>query len=82
MVSIMTRMEKVFFLEDFILEILLDDGRSCVYDMKPKLKTVRFHDLEDGNIFSDGKIKNGQVICWSNGTELSLHEIMMNPINR
>ncbi len=82
MVSIMTRMEKVFFLDDFILEVELTDGRSCIYDMKPKLKTVRFHDLEDEGIFSDGRIKNGQVICWSNGIELSLHEIMMNPVNR
>lgn len=78
----MTRMEKVHFLENYRIEIILADGSSCAFDMKPKLKTVRFHDLVDMEIFSKGTLKNGQVICWSDGTELSLDEILSAPLNR
>ena len=72
----MTKMEKVLFLENYMLKITLTDGQSCIFDMKPKLKTVRFNELGRGDIFSTGALKNGQVICWSNGTELSLDEIL------
>ena len=78
----MTKMEKVLFLEDYRLEITLADGRNCVFDMKPKLKTVRFNELRSVDIFLTGTLKNGQVICWSNGTELSLDEIMPEPLHR
>ncbi len=74
--SDMTRMEKVSFLEDYRLEIVLTDGSCCFYDMKPKLKTVRFYDLESWGTFSRGILRNGQVICWDNGTELSIDEIL------
>lgn len=74
--SDMTRMEKVSFLEDYRLEIVLADGSCCFYDMKPKLKTVRFYDLENFGIFSGGILRNGQVICWDNGAELSIDEIL------
>lgn len=75
----MTRMENIRFLEDYRIEVVLTDGRKRIFDMKSKLMTVRFHDLEDCNIFFSGSLKNGQVICWSNGTELSIDEIMSTP---
>lgn len=72
----MVKIEEAVFLKDFEVVILLTDGRRCIYDLKPKLKTVRFYDLGDWEIFSGGQMKNGQVICWENGTELSLEEIL------
>lgn len=77
----MTRMEKVHFMEDYVIEIILTDGERRTFDMKPKLRTVRFHDLGDMKMFSCGILKNGQVICWSDGTELSLDEILSAPLH-
>lgn len=72
----MKKIKKVVFLEDFSLRVQLESGQSYVYNMKPKLKTVRFYDLSDWNIFSEGYIRNNQAICWDNGTELYLDEII------
>lgn len=70
------KIQKVDFLEDFRLKIELEDGTGLVYDMNPKLKTVRFYDLRNREMFLSGLIKSGQVICWADGTELSLDEIL------
>ncbi len=78
----MTKMEKIRFLDDYKIEIVFTDGRENVFDMKTKLRTVRFHDLENVEIFSSGILKNGQVIYWDNGTELSIDEIMSMPFHR
>lgn len=78
----MTKMEGIRFLDDYRIEIIFTDGRENVFDMKTKLRTVRFHDLENIEIFSSGILKNGQVICWDNGTELSIDEIMSTPFHR
>ena len=78
----MTKMEKVHFLEDYKIEIILADGKSYIFDMKPKLRTVRFYDLENRDIFTGGILKNGQVVCWNNGIELSLDEILSAPLHR
>ncbi len=78
----MTQMEEIRFLDDYRIEIIFTDGRENVFDMKTKLRTVRFHDLENIEIFSSGILKNGQVICWDNGTELSIDEIMSTPFHR
>lgn len=72
----MTKIQKVDFLEDFRLRIELEDGTDYIYDMNPKLKTVRFYDLRNREMFLSGLLKGGQVICWADGTELSLDEIL------
>lgn len=75
--SDMIKMEKVSFLENFQLEVLLTDGRICSYDLRPKLKTVRFYDLDTWDAFSSGFLKRGLFICWNNGVELSIDEILL-----
>ena len=72
----MVKIQEAVFLEDYRLLVLLTDGSRQIYDMRPKLKTVRFYDLQDQEIFVRGQIKNGQVIYWNNGSELSLDEIL------
>ena len=72
----MTKMYSVVFLQGFQLEVVMSDGRGYLYDMRPKLKTVRFYDLSDWEVFSKGYIKSEQMICWDNGIELSADEIM------
>ena len=72
----MVKIQSVDFLENFQLKIELTNGTSRIYDMNPKLKTVRFYDLRNPEMFSKGVLKSGQVICWTDGTELSLDEIL------
>ena len=82
----MTKMEKVHFLEDYKIEIILADGKSYIFDMKPKLRTVRFYDLENKDIFTGGSLKNGQVVCWNRRSLLSrlqmLHSLCIRVICR
>lgn len=72
----MIEMRSVAFLQGFQIRVALSDGNSYLYDMCPKLKTVRFYELSDWNLFSGGYIRSGQTICWDNGTELYMDEIV------
>ncbi len=76
LVILMLRIESVSFLQGFQLKVLLNDGSACIFDIKPKLDTVRFYDLNSWDIFSNGYIKNNQIISWNNGTEIHLDEIL------
>lgn len=41
-----------------------------------KIKNVSFYDLNDWEVFKSGYVKDGQAICWNNGLELLLDEIV------
>lgn len=73
----MKKIEQVSFFENFLMEIVFSDGSVGLYDMSSRLKTVRFYDLNDWEIFKKGYVKNEQVICWENGSELFLDEIIL-----
>lgn len=71
------QIEKVYFLDNFQLDILLSDGTRLIYDMRPKLETARFCDLADKQLFLGGKVINAQQVSWDNGAEIFLDEILM-----
>ena len=69
---------EVKFKEDYLMSVLLDDGNEVIYDMKPRLVTARFRDLEDWKIFSGGKIVNAnKAVKWNQNTEMTIEEIML-----
>ena len=76
LVILMLKIESVSFLQGFQLKVLLNNGSTCIFDMKPKLDTVRFYDLNSWDIFSNGCVKNNQIISWNDGTEIHLDEIL------
>lgn len=70
------KIERVIFLEDYQLDILLSNSHRIIYNLEPKLKTARFSDLSDPEIFSSGDLNDNKVICWNVPAELSLEEIL------
>lgn len=69
---------KVIFKENFLLNIFLTNGGNIIYDLKPKLVTARFRDIENWEQFCTGKVIEGKIIRWNLTTELSLDEILLN----
>lgn len=73
----MKKIKNVSFFKNYLMEIVFSDESVGLYDMSSRLKTVRFYDLNDWEIFKSGYVKNEQVICWKNGSELLLDEIVL-----
>lgn len=72
----MKKIRQVSFFKNFLMEVIFTDESVGLYDMSSRLKTVRFYDLNDWEIFKNGYVKDEQVICWENGSELFLDEII------
>lgn len=70
------KISQVEFLDDYRINILLCNGHGIIYDMKPKLKTIRFIDLAQKEIFIRGQVIGQRIIRWNASTEISLGEIL------
>lgn len=71
------KIDEVKFTDDYLILILLRDGHRLIYDMKPKLVTVRFRDLADRKLFSKGiLVHSSKTIKWNESTEISIEEIL------
>lgn len=70
------KITQVEFLDDYKINILLCNGHGIIYDMKPKLKTIRFIDLAQKEIFVRGQVIGQLIIRWNASTEISLGEIL------
>lgn len=72
------RIKDINYEKEYCLKIILQDGAKITYDMKPKLVTARFKDLEDTKVFLQGKVvESGRMIRWNTNTEISIEEILM-----
>lgn len=72
------RIKDINYEKEYCLKIILQDGTKLTYDMKPKLVTARFKDLEDTKVFLEGEVaESGRMIRWNPNTEISIEEILM-----
>lgn len=72
----------VKFLKDYNLNILLSNGHGVLYNIAPKLRTARFQALQSESIYYSGYLSANGVICWQDGTELTLDEIVLELTNQ
>lgn len=72
----MIKIVNVSFLDRYRIHVFMSNGKAHIFDMRPKLDTVRFYDLNNWDIFSNGYVKNDQIICWNNGSEIHIDEIL------
>ncbi|HWT75340.1 MAG TPA: hypothetical protein VN258_11590 [Mobilitalea sp.] len=70
----MIHITKVKPLEDYCLEVQLENGSSVILSLKSRLRTVRFGMLED-EAFYRRVTTDGNCIRWGNKLELSVSEI-------
>jgi hypothetical protein len=68
------RISKITPKKNYILHIVLDDGRKGIFDVNPYLKYEAFIELKKPNSFK--KVSNGgYFIEWDCGADLSLDTI-------
>lgn len=68
--------EQVEFLDNYSIKIRLSSGHCVFYDMQPKLETIRFSELKKKRVFQQGRVIEGQFICWESNIELTLAEVL------
>ncbi len=64
-------------LEDYMLELVFDNGEKKIFDVKPYLKYKPFEKLKDINEFKTVKIA-GLSIEWKNGEDICPDELYNN----
>ena len=70
----MIHITKVKPLENYCLEVQLDNGSSVILSLRSRLGTVRFGLLKD-EVFFHSVTTDGSCIRWGNKIELSISEI-------
>lgn len=67
----------VNILNNYELEILFDNGKKKIFDVKPYFKFKLFNDLKKDNLFDTVKIE-GLSIEWANGADICPNELYNN----
>ncbi len=64
-------------LDNYILELVFNNGEKRIFDVKPYLEFKPFEELKDKNIFNSVKI-GGLSIEWENGVDICPDELYNN----
>lgn len=70
----MVRIKAVIPKENYLLEVLLNNGSSIRLNMKSRLKTVRFRMLADKEFFQK-VTTDGRFVSWGDEVEISVSEV-------
>ena len=77
----MTKVVNVIPKDDYTLEIELENHHKIIYDMKNRLKSTRFCELDDISVFKAVRIENGDTLLWNSLCQITINEII-NTIER
>lgn len=69
------QIEKVVFLKNYIIELVLNNGYKFFYDFKPQLHTIRFGKINSHERFEQGQLQDACRIVWSNEEKLEDYEL-------
>lgn len=72
----MNKIHSVQLLDDYKIAVELENGSSFVYNLKPRLRTVRFAALEDIEFFKTGKLVDNDYVWWSDSLMLYTYEML------
>lgn len=61
-------------MSDYLIKVRFDNATTVTLDMKHKLKTIRFQQLRDKELFCSA-VTDGYSIRWNEFIELSVTEI-------
>ena len=70
----MVRIKAVIPKEDYMMEVMLDNGSSVSLNMKSRLGTVRFKMLADREFFQK-VTTDGSLVLWGDEVEMSVSEV-------
>lgn len=66
----------VEFLAGHKIAVELDNGSSFIYDLAPKLDTIRFAALKDTELFGRGTLVRKDHIRWTDTLVIYVHEML------
>ncbi|MDD2554425.1 MAG: DUF2442 domain-containing protein [Desulfotomaculaceae bacterium] len=72
----MSKIHSVELLKDHRIAVELENGSSFIYNLKPKLQTVRFAPLADMDFFRSGRLVDKDCIHWSDSLMLYCYEML------
>ena len=72
----MARIVNVIPNDDHTLLIELDNLHRIIYDMRPKLQSVRFSRLSDLAKFKAVRVEHANTLVWDNMCQLAIDEII------
>ena len=67
--------EKVTFLDNYIIEIDLTYNYKFYFDLRPMIHSKRFQGLVKDGVFNKGKLEDSCRIVWDESTKLEDYEI-------
>lgn len=70
------QIERVDFLEDYIIKLELSGNQEAYFDLKPLLKTARFKHIVTEEFFKRGKLLDHCCIYWDDVTEIQDYELL------
>ena len=72
----MPKIANVIPRDDYTLIIELNNAHKIIFDMRSRLKAVRFCALADLNKFKSVRIENGNNLVWDSLCEITIDEII------
>lgn len=72
----MSKIMNVIPNDDYTLFIELDNMHKIIYDMKPRLKAVRFFSLAEMEKFKSVKIEDENTLVWDSLYQITIDEII------
>jgi hypothetical protein len=70
----MSHIKEIVPMDDYRLEVLLENGSSITLNLESRLQTVRFGILADKDFFRQATT-DGSYIRWGNKIEISVNEV-------
>jgi len=61
---------------DHTLTVELSNHHKIVYDMRPRLQSIRFCALADMELFQTVKVEHHNTLVWDNGCQITIDEII------
>lgn len=68
--------DRVSFLDDYIIKLELSNRTRIMFDLKPLLKTARFKHIVSQEFFEKGKLIDRCCIYWDDVTEIQDYEML------
>jgi hypothetical protein len=72
----MVKITRVVPNEDYTLTIELNNHHRIIYDLRPRLQSVRFCGLADMKKFQNVRIEHENTLVWNNLCQIAIDEIM------
>jgi hypothetical protein len=72
----MSKIVQVIPNDDYTLLITLSNHHQIIYDMGPRLQTVRFSELTDLDRFKAVRVEHESTLVWNSLCEITIDEII------